>query len=118
MGGGTIFELSPSGGSYSFSVIYNNFPEDDGGGAGSRLLMDPAGNLYGTAPNVGTHGQGMVYKLSRSGSSWVLTDLHDFDGSDGSEPEGDIVRDANGNLYGVTVTGGAHSFGVVWEVTP
>ncbi len=48
MGGGTIFELSPSGGSYSFFVIYDNFPEDEGGGAGSRLVMDQAGSLYGT----------------------------------------------------------------------
>jgi uncharacterized repeat protein (TIGR03803 family) len=118
MGGGTIFELSPSGGSYSFSVIYQNFPEDDGGGAGSRLVMDQAGNLYGTAGNVGAHGQGMVYKLSRNGSSWTLTDLHDFNGSDGYEPEGDIVRDANGNIYGTTYAGGAHGFGVVWEITP
>ncbi len=60
----------------------------------------------------------MVYKLSRNGSGWILTDLHDFNGSDGLEPEGDVVLDANGNLYGTTFTGGAHGFGVVWEVTP
>ena len=105
MGGGTIFELSPSVGSYLFSVIYNSFPEDDGGGAGSRLLMDQDGNLYGTAPDVGAHNQGMVYELSPTAGSWILTDLHDFDGSDGSDPQGDIARDADGNLYGVTTVG-------------
>jgi uncharacterized repeat protein (TIGR03803 family) len=123
MGEGTVFELSPSGvGGYSFSVIYSDFPQMDGGGAGSRLVMDRAGNLYGnlygTAGTVGAHGQGMVFKLAPTAGGWILTDLHDFDGSDGREPIGDIVRDANGNLYGVTFMGGANGYGVVWEITP
>jgi len=117
-GGGTIFELSPSNDGYSFSVIYDNFPEYQGGGASSRLVMDKAGNLYGTAGTVGAHNQGMVFKLSPTQGGWILTDLHDFDISDGAVPGGDIALDADGNLYGVTTVGGADGFGVVWEITP
>jgi uncharacterized repeat protein (TIGR03803 family) len=119
MGGGTIFELSPSGvGGYSLSVIYSDFPELDGGPAGSKLVMDRAGNLYGAAGSLGAHRQGMIFELSLTGGGWMLTDLHDFDGSDGQEPLGDIVMDANGNLYGVTFAGGTNGFGVVWEIIP
>ena len=119
MGGGTVFELSPSGvGGYLFSLIYSDFPQLEGGGAGSRLVMDRAGNLYGTAGTVGAHNQGMVFELSPTEGGWMLTDLHDFDGSDGRDPIGDIVRDANGNLYGVTFMGGTNGYGVVWEITP
>jgi uncharacterized repeat protein (TIGR03803 family) len=60
----------------------------------------------------------MVYELSPADGGWILTDLHDFNGSDGRDPIGDIVLDANGNLYGVTFAGGANDFGTVWEITP
>jgi uncharacterized repeat protein (TIGR03803 family) len=116
--GGTIFQLAPDGGGYAYSNIYSNFTPEDGGGAGSRLIMDRNGNLYGTAGTVGAHNLGMVYKLSRGQNGWTLTDMHDFGGVDGGDPGGDIVMDTNGNLYGVTWAGGSNGFGVVWEITP
>jgi len=49
---------------------------------------------------------------------WTFTDLHDFNGTDGSRPVGNLALDADGNLYGSASLGGANGYGVIWEVTP
>ena len=60
----------------------------------------------------------MVFKLTNSGGSWTLTDLHDFtNGSDGGIPSGGVAIDASGNLYGTTQGGGTYGDGVVWEIS-
>jgi uncharacterized repeat protein (TIGR03803 family) len=114
-GGGTVFELSPSGGSWVFATLYGF---TGSGGPLSSLTMDSAGNLYGTTSADGAHNLGSVFKLTLSNGSWHYASLHDFSGSDGSNPSGGVTLDANGNLYGTTTAGGAHGFGVVWEITP
>jgi len=123
---GTIFELSPSGGGWSYTVLYNFGPGVIGGGGGPQgsLAMDAAGNLYGTTHVSGANGYGSVFKLTKSGSGWTYTALHDFTGgSDGAYPFGGPAVDANGNVYGTTMNGGTSglycsSCGVVWEITP
>jgi len=115
-GGGTVWELSPSNGSWTFSVIYS-FPGSTLGPAGP-VLMDAAGNLYGTSLAGGTYQQGSVFKLTHSGG-WTYTSLHDFtNGSDGRSPYGHLIFDANGNLCGTAGWGGGSGNGVVWEITP
>jgi len=119
-GSGTVFELSPSNGGWTFDVIYTF----TSGGSWAGVTMDAAGNLYGTG-GVGAYGHGAVFKLTRSGSSWTYSSLHDFTGgSDGGGPVGGVAFDAHGNLYGTTANGGNLSdcdgsgCGVVWEITP
>lgn len=122
---GGVFKLSPSGGGWSLSVLHSFDGEADGPQA--AVQMDSAGNLYGTTVQGGTHGWGNVFKLTPSGSGYTYTDLYDFtDGSDGGWPYGQIVMDANGNLYGVAEMGGirggdicgSYGCGTVWELTP
>ena len=121
-GGGTVFKLSPSGGNWTLTVLYSFEP--GGGGPASSLVMDAAGNLFGTTSGDGTHSYGNVFKLVPSGSSWIYTDLHDFTGGlDGWNPIAGVTLDANGNLYGTAYYGGTGSScplgcGVVWEITP
>jgi len=117
---GAVYELSPTNGGYNYSVIYGGFyfPLNGNGGPRGGLVMDAAGNLYGTAYVVGRHGQGEIFELSPSANGWTFTDLHDFDVSDGTGPQGDLGIDNNGNIYGVTVGGGAHGYGIIWEITP
>ncbi len=123
-GGGTVFELTPSSGSWNFSVVHS-FTQIYGSQA--PLVMDPAGNLYGTSVNGGTYGYGTAFKMSPSDGGWSYTVLHNFTGgSDGANPYGQIVLDGNGNLYGTTFEGGmgpscyvgSNGCGVVWEITP
>lgn len=109
-----IYELSPSNGGWNFTQLYNydRFSEDNTG----NLIMDSAGNLYGTNSITGF---GSVFKLSPSGSGWTFTTVYTFTGgSDGEGPGGQLVLDSAGNLYGVAWKGGKYGQGVIWEITP
>jgi uncharacterized repeat protein (TIGR03803 family) len=122
---GTVFMLSPSGGGWTYSILFSFGPENGTGyGPTSGLVMDRAGNLYGTTYADGAYGYGSVFKLTPSNGGWAYTSLHDFTGgSDGGHPWGKVVFDANGNLYGTTSVGGdtgcsGIGCGVAWEITP
>jgi uncharacterized repeat protein (TIGR03803 family) len=118
--GGTVFELAPSNGSWTYSVVYG-FKGYGPYGPAANLVMQGAGNLYGTTVNNGhgSYGNGNVFELTSSGGSWTYTSLYDFTGgNDGAEPLCTVIFDANGNLYGTTYYGGADGNGVVWEITP
>jgi hypothetical protein len=114
-----VYELSPSNGSWIYSSL-NAFPYQYCCGVGANLVMDSAGNLYGTTAGYSVEGiYGSVFKLTPSGGGWTYTDLHDFTGgNDGANPYSSVVLDSNGNLYGTASTGGTFGDGVVWEITP
>jgi uncharacterized repeat protein (TIGR03803 family) len=115
-GGGTVFKLTPSGGSFTFTLL---FSFTGSGGPAATLTMDAAGNIYGTTTNDGAFGQGSVFRLTPSGGGFTFTSLHDFTGGvDGGRPFSNVVFDAAGNLYGTTLQGGTGAAGVVWEITP
>jgi len=111
---GVAFQLTPSGGGWSFSPI-SGLPT--GTGPFGRLVADSAGNLYG-ATQGGDGDYGAVFKLTPSGGTWTMTVLHHFTGSDGNTPYGSLVIDSSGNLYGTTLQGGTYNQGVVFEITP
>jgi uncharacterized repeat protein (TIGR03803 family) len=119
--GGTVFQLVPDAGSWSLNVLYNftNPGRFDTFGPHASLTMDAAGNLYGTTYADGANQCGSVFKLTHSNGSWTYTSLHDFTcGSDGAHPEGAVVLDSAGNLYGTASAGGSQNKGVVFEITP
>jgi uncharacterized repeat protein (TIGR03803 family) len=110
-GCGTIFKLTPEG---SFSVLYN-FDWDHGANPASEPVLDPSsGDLYGTTLNGGSGGAGVVFKLAAGGT---LTVLHAFDGNDGVNPEGRLIRDRKGNIFGTAYGGGANNKGVVYKIS-
>lgn len=115
-GGGTVFELSPSGGSWTYTLLYSL---QGAVGPLSSLTLDADGNLYGTRQGNGSSDDGSVFELTPSQGGWVFTDLHDFTGgADGATPEGSVIVDATGNLYGTASSGGTYGYGVVFEITP
>lgn len=71
------------------------------------IIIDDHGNLYATSEGGGTNcapnGCGTVFVVSPAG---VISVLHNFSGPDGSSPRSGVTRDAAGNLYGTTYTGG------------
>jgi uncharacterized repeat protein (TIGR03803 family) len=126
-GGGTVFELSPSGGGWNFSVIYSFTGQVEQGtvpGPFDTLAIDASGSLYGTTYADGLNACGNVFKLARNGGNWNYTSLHDFScGADGAYAIGGVSLDADGNLYGTASAGGNlnncyQGCGVVWEITP
>ncbi|MGA2021643.1 MAG: choice-of-anchor tandem repeat GloVer-containing protein, partial [Candidatus Sulfotelmatobacter sp.] len=121
---GMIFELVPGADSHWAEKVVRNCNNNgkEGYSPDSSLIFDPAGNLYGTTDYGGAHNAGTVFELARkTGGGWIEKVLHSFSstGTDGYAPEGGLVFDAAGNLYGTTNYGGTdHSYGTVFELTP
>ncbi len=117
-GCGTVFELAPANGGWTFNTLYTF--SGNGGSPSDKLVMDAAGNLYGTTTYAGVYGCGNVFKLTHSNGGWTYTSLHDFTGqtgSDGAYPQGGLVLDTSGNLYGTASEGGIYNSGTVFEIT-
>ena len=121
VGCGTVFKLTPgSNGQWAETILYNFTGNANGSGPGGGLVMDKAGNLYGTTIAGGTGCDcGVVYELAPgSKGKWKYTVLHRFTGFDGAQPDANLILDKKGNLYGTTATGGAGGYGVAFELTP
>ena len=99
---GTVFELDSAGN----ETVLHSFTgsPNDGDYPGAGLIMDAAGNLYGTTEGGGAFGQGVVFKLDPAHNETVL---HSFTGADGAAPSASLIVDAAGNLYGTAFRGGA-----------
>lgn len=119
-GGGTVFELNPSGAGWSFQLLYGfaSTPGHLAQGPTASLVMDNGGNLYGATAGDGAYAFGAVFKLTLSSSgAWTYTSLYDFQGlDDGRTPRSNLVFDKYGNLYG-TATRGMTGYGLVFETT-
>jgi uncharacterized repeat protein (TIGR03803 family) len=82
------------------------------------VTLDAHSNPYGTTSFGPPSGNGLVFKLSRSGSGWKATVLYKFTGGrDGQHPVGGVVLDKTGNIYGGTFQGGANGGGTVYELS-
>jgi uncharacterized repeat protein (TIGR03803 family) len=109
-GYGTVFKLDPSG---NFTVLYS-FGGADGNSPRGGLVLNSSGNIYGTTQYGGASGLGVVFKLAANG---VYSVLYSFKGgTDGAAPAGTLLRDAMGNLWGVTVDGGAAGSGTIYKI--
>ncbi len=119
---GTVFKLAPQATPpWSESVLYSFGCFSDGKNPHGGVTFDPKANLDGTTvsggsgPSCGSYGCGVVFQLTPTTENV----LHDFTaGRDGFGPGGGVTFDASGNLYGTTPDGGAHSQGIVYEITP
>lgn len=108
-----MFKVSASG----EIVLYSFTGETDGASPLAPLVIDTAGDLYGTTEAGGSSGLGTVFKVKPNGREIVL---HSFTGgtTDGCNPDGGLVRDTAGNLYGTTNKCGASDVGTVFKVKP
>jgi len=121
---GAVFELIPKAGGYwYYKVLYSFNSQDKANGESpyGSVILDAAGNLYGTTESGGANDDGEVFELTPSdGGTWSLAVIHSFDynGKDGVWPESGLTFDGAGNLYGATTGGGTHYDGTVFELTP
>ena len=98
----------------TLSVVHSFTGGNDGADPVDGFTMSATGTLYGTASSGGGSGYGVVFKVTGKGSETVL---HSFaGGSDGATPNGGMVRDAGGALFGTTAAGGASGSGTVFRV--
>jgi len=122
-GGGTVFKLDSTG---HETVLYSFCSEGgakctDGNYPHAGLILDAAGNLYGTTWEGGANSQygGTVFKVDNTGHETMLYSFCAEGGSkctDGAQPSAGLLRDAAGNLYGTTEFGGANNNGTVFKL--
>ena len=107
---GTVYKIDSSG----QETVLHSFSGPDGSTLFARVLLDSAGNLYGTTMAGGANGKGTVFKIASDGT---FSTLYSFaGGADGSTPRAGLTRDAAGNLYGATETGGQFSSGTIFKI--
>ena len=113
LGAGVIFQVMPSGNTWTENVLYTFTGGDgDGGFLQGGLIFDTDGNLHGMSGAT-------VFELSPSGEQWVFNVIHAFNPKqgDGAGAAAGLTFDSTGNLYGTTTFGGEFGFGTVFELT-
>ncbi len=122
-GQGVVFSLTPpKSGSTAWTekVLWTFTGGNDGGEPTCTLILDSAGNLYGTTDTGGTGVVGTVFELSPGSGkhAWTETVLYNFTGNnDGGEPYGRMLFGADGNLYGTTAGYGQNNYGTIFKLT-
>jgi uncharacterized repeat protein (TIGR03803 family) len=110
--------LTPLSQGQTYQVIHN-FTGPDGKAPVVGLTVDGGGRFYGTTSAGGSSNRGSVFRLKKSGSSWVLETLYSFTGAlDGVQPMGRVVFGPDGALYGTANQGGSTSYGTVFRLQP
>lgn len=121
-GYGTVFKLAPNGsGGYIESILYGFTDRNDGASPQSNLVMDRAGDLYGTTEYGGGSDYGTVYELAPNGSGgYTEATVYSFTGGiDGAGSVAGLILDSAGNLYGTAQGGGSSGgYGTVFEIYP
>jgi uncharacterized repeat protein (TIGR03803 family) len=98
----------------TLSVLHSFTGTPDGSEPIAGLVMDDAGNLYGTTQLGGSSNGGTVFKVDTTGKETVLYSFTEV--GTGLFPESNLVRDTTGNLYGTTSQGGSSNWGTVFKV--
>ena len=116
---GVVFQLTPGSGGWTENVIYTFTGGADGAEPYASLVLDQAGNLYGTTSQGGATGNGVVFQLTPGSGGWTESVLYSFTGAnDGGWPMAPLVLDQSGNLYGTTTQGGTAGVGVAFKLSP
>ena len=118
VGCGTVFKIAADG---TETVLHSFAGGSDGTNPYDTLLVDSSGNLYGTTSGgggtqCGGFGCGTIFKLAPNGTETVLYSF--AGGNDGASPVAGLIADAAGNLYGTTLSGGAHGLGTIVRLAP
>jgi len=115
---GTVFELTPASGAWTFTTVHEFTGGEDGGTpVYGQLVFDRSGNAYGTTYDGGDSNChcGVVFAIQKSGGTWHETGIHSFTGSDGRYPYGGLTFDRSGNLYGTT-SGKNGDYGTIFRL--
>ena len=118
-GVGAVYEIAKTSGGYADTpTLLASFSGANGANPDSGVIADATGNLFGTTSAGGAHNNGVVYEIAKTGSGWSgsPTTLFNFDGTSGALPNGGLLIDAAGNLFGAAILGGTSNKGVVFEI--
>jgi uncharacterized repeat protein (TIGR03803 family) len=118
-GYGTVFEIAKTADGYAstpttlVSFIESNGPSTNGFYPTGGLIADTHGDLFGTTQQGGAYNAGTVFEIVKTAHGYASTPttLVSFNISNGSNPFGNLIADANGDLFGTTINGGAYNSG-------
>jgi uncharacterized repeat protein (TIGR03803 family) len=116
---GTVFEIVKTTDGYaSAPTTLVSFTGHDGYGPVGGLMVDTAGDLFGTTYGGGANGYGTVFEIAKTADGYASTPttLVSFTSSDGAGPQGSLIIDAAGDLFGTTYRGGTDGYGTVFEI--
>lgn len=112
-----VLALAGVAGAQTYTVLYNlgSQPGDPTNPARQGSFAQARdGNLYSTSQTGGTSDNGTVFRLTPSGA---MTVVHNFDDTDGAQPNGGLTLGTDGGLYGTTYYGGSTGFGTIFKIT-
>ena len=116
---GTVFKLTPTMHGYVETILYSFQGDPNGSDPFGSLFEDSSGALYGTTFDFGPVIFGNVFKLTPHDGGYSFNIIHSFNGSDGAYPDGALIADADGALYGTAEGGGpGPGSGTVFKLTP
>jgi len=110
LGGGVIFRVTTDG---KLAVLHNFLDRDsnDGSVPVAGLVLATDGRLYGSTFRGNPTNDGGLFKITKAGA---YTQIHAFDGTDGTQTEATAMQHTNGKIYGLTSLGGAYARGVLY----
>ncbi|MBA3912406.1 MAG: hypothetical protein H0X25_00765 [Acidobacteriales bacterium] len=116
-GNGTIFQLKKAGEAWQFTVLYDFSQPNDSSFITGSPVLDAQGRIYGSSSAGGTDGKGTLFRFDQT--TGVSAILHNFKGKpeDGASPDGDLLLDPQGRVWGVTSIGGMGN-GTIFAYTP
>lgn len=117
---GAVFQLTPKGDGTWKERVLHSFDGKDGSRPFAGLILDPAGNLYGTTYSGGAYSAGTIFKLKHTAKgTWKETVLHSFTNKPAGEPWAGLIFDGLGDLFGTAAgINGKNNWGSVFEITP
>jgi uncharacterized repeat protein (TIGR03803 family) len=118
-GYGTVFEIAKTNTGYaSAPVTLVNFNNGNGENPIGSLIADANGDLFGTTQGGGASGYGTVFEIAKTNTGYASapTTLVSFNIGNGAYPQGSLIADANGDLFGTTGNGGSGGYGTVFEI--
>jgi uncharacterized repeat protein (TIGR03803 family) len=112
LGGGVVFKITTSG---KLTVLHNFLHQDsnDSWLPAAGLVLATGGNLYSSTFRGNPTNNGALFKITRAGS---YTQVHVFDGTDGTQTEATAMQHTNGKIYGLTSLGGVYDGGVLYSL--
>jgi uncharacterized repeat protein (TIGR03803 family) len=121
-GSGTVFRISRSGSKWTETVLYDfdthkftKIKRDGANPQSASLTLGTDGTIFGVTTAGGDSNNGTVFQLKLTGSKYTESVLHCFGGgpTDGAKPEGTLIIDSAGHLYGTTTVGGVGRCGAL-----
>jgi len=109
---GVIFRIKPDG---TDDTVLHYFDSINGRWPEYEALISDGTYLYGTTWYGGKHGEGITFRIKPDGTAY--SDIHDFDSTDGKQPQGALYYDGT-YLYGMSLLGGSHNYGVIFRMKP